>query len=287
VNSTTCPFEFIDLAKNFETEPPELDFVLPGFLAGTVGGLMSPGGVGKSTFALMVAIAIACGVDTIGLGLQRYGRVVMLAGEDPVEAIHHRMHALGAHLSLAQRGAVCEKLHITSCVGGAIDLTDERWFAQILEQAIDSRLLILDTLTRFHSLDENCASDAKKIMASMESIAAQTSCAILFLHHVNKSSAMSGMADLQQAARGSSVFVDNARWLGFVAGMTRDEAVKFGIAEDNRRRYIRWGISKQNYAPPREDSWLERRDGVLKSVTLTQTTKQISKLDRQIRRNHD
>jgi hypothetical protein len=32
----------------FQTEPPALDFVIPGFLSGTVGALYSPGGVGKS-----------------------------------------------------------------------------------------------------------------------------------------------------------------------------------------------------------------------------------------------
>jgi hypothetical protein len=52
-------FEFIDVADCFLTEPQPLDFVLPGFLAGTVGGLVSPGGVGKSTFALLASIAIA------------------------------------------------------------------------------------------------------------------------------------------------------------------------------------------------------------------------------------
>jgi hypothetical protein len=65
MSKTTCPFEFVNLKKRFEIEPPELDFVLPGFLAGTVGGLVSPGGVGKSTFALMVALTITNGEEAI------------------------------------------------------------------------------------------------------------------------------------------------------------------------------------------------------------------------------
>jgi hypothetical protein len=56
---TPAQFNFIDIGNCFSEEPPPLDFILPGFLAGTVGGLVSPGGVGKSTFALLVAIAIA------------------------------------------------------------------------------------------------------------------------------------------------------------------------------------------------------------------------------------
>jgi hypothetical protein len=61
-----CEFRFIDLANCFEIAPEPLDFVLPGFLAGTVGGLVSPGGVGKSTFALEICIAVACSVDVAG-----------------------------------------------------------------------------------------------------------------------------------------------------------------------------------------------------------------------------
>jgi|688.fasta_scaffold1958020_1 hypothetical protein len=61
MSKTTCPFEFVNLKKRFEIEPPELDFVL----AGTVGGLVSPGGVGKSTFALMVALTITNGEEAI------------------------------------------------------------------------------------------------------------------------------------------------------------------------------------------------------------------------------
>jgi RecA-family ATPase len=222
--------------------------------------------------------------NMLGLEIQKRGRVVILAGEDPDDAIHHRLHALGAHLSPVQRAAVVENLRIVPCIGMGVDLGDAEWLAKIEEQARGTRLMVLDTLTRFHSLDENNAGDAKKIMASMEGIASRTGCAILYLHHVNKSAAMGGMADLQQAARGSSVFVDNARWLAFVAGMTKNEAVTYGIKEADRGMHIRWNVSKQNYAAPRSDSWLKRHDGgVLKAIELKAGPQQMTKK----RRDHD
>lgn len=272
-------FRFIDVAKCFETPPLPLDFVLPGLLAGTVGGLTSAGGSGKSTFIIQAAAAIAdevAGADLLRLGLERHGRAVVLAAEDPDNVLHHRLHALGTHLSPAQRAALSERLNIAPCVGEDVDLHDSEWFAAIEEQAQDARLLVIDTLTKFHSLDENQACDAKKIMSSMEKIAARTGCAILYLHHVNKDSAMNGKADQQQAARGSSVFVDNARWLAFVAGMTKAEAEKYGIDEADRSMYIRWNISKQNYGAPRGDSWLKRHEGgILKAVELNVVRKSI------------
>uniref|UniRef100_UPI0027E46466 AAA family ATPase n=2 Tax=Pseudomonadota TaxID=1224 RepID=UPI0027E46466 len=49
----------IDLRAAFENEPPALDFIWPGFLAGTVGALVAPGATGKSFWALEAAMAIA------------------------------------------------------------------------------------------------------------------------------------------------------------------------------------------------------------------------------------
>jgi hypothetical protein len=69
------------------------------------------------------------------------------------------------------------------------------------------------------------------------------------------------MQELQQSARGSSVFVDNARWASFVASMTKQEAVKLKIEDEDRLKYVKWNVCKQNYSAPIKDLWLERKKG--------------------------
>ena len=60
-------FDFIDVTHCFANEPKPLDFIFPGGpLASTVCGLTSQGGLGKSTFALELCIAVACSVDALG-----------------------------------------------------------------------------------------------------------------------------------------------------------------------------------------------------------------------------
>ena len=96
----------IDLLAAFEQEPPALDFIWPGFLAGTVGALIAPGATGKSFWALEAAMAVACttpGGDLLQLAPARNGRVLYLAGEDPVPALVRRVHSIGQHLTLHQR----------------------------------------------------------------------------------------------------------------------------------------------------------------------------------------
>lgn len=102
----------LDIMAAFTNEPPELDFIWPGFLAGTVGALVAPGATGKSFFALEAAMSIACSVaggDLVGLAPAHTGRVVYLAGEDPQPALVRRVHAIGQHLNQSAREAIADR----------------------------------------------------------------------------------------------------------------------------------------------------------------------------------
>ena len=105
----------------------------------------------------------------------------------------------------------------------------------------------------------------------------------LDLHHVSKGSAREGQTDQQQAARGASALIDNARWCGFVAKMTEDEAARYSdrihdrnpkaIGSDRRGFFVRFGVSKQNYDATPLDQWYERREGgVLVPVDLVEVS---------------
>lgn len=60
---------------------------------------------------------------------------------------------------------------------------------------------------------------------------------------------------------GSSAFVDDARWASFLAGMTSKEAKELGYNDTERRRFVRWNISKHNYSAPLNDLWFKRGEG--------------------------
>jgi len=251
----------IDIDRCFSEKPLPLDFVLAGFVVGTVGLLTSPGGAGKSMLALQIATDIATGRDDLHLGVEKTGSVLFLAGEDPANVLHQRLHDLSLHFSPDDRHKISSRCDIRATLGVDTNIMSDRWFTWIKEQSKGRRLVVIDTLSRFHHLNENDARDAKQIMSRLEQISAEMNASILVLHHVSKASAMNGEGDAQQAARGSSVFVDNARWASFLAGMTPKEAKDKRIDESNRRKYVRWNISKQNYCAPVTDKWFERSHG--------------------------
>lgn len=269
----------IDMMSAFENAPPALDFIWPGFLAGTVGALVAPGATGKSFLALQAAMSIACSIaggDLVGFEPKHTGRVVYLAGEDPAPALVNRIHAIGQHLPPSARAAIAEQLTIEPIMGERMNVMDRRQLARLIERCADTRLVVLDTLSRIHQLDENSNGDMAQLIATLEHLAARTGASVLFLHHVSKGSARDGQADHQQAARGASALIDNARWCAFVARMSDEESERLSERNvdrtpinDRRRHFVRFGISKQNYEAAPLDRWYQRHEGgVLLPVRL-------------------
>lgn len=266
----------LDLMAAFTELPPPLDYVLPNMVAGTVGALVSPGGAGKSMLALQLAAQIAGGTDLLEVGELPTGPVVYLPAEDPPTAIHHRLHALGAHLTAEQRQAVADGLLIEPLIGKCPNIMSLDWFDALKRAAEGRRLMVLDTLRRFHIEEENASGPMAQVIGRMEAIAADTGCSIVFLHHANKGAAMMGTGDQQQASRGSSVLVDNIRWQSYLSGMTQAEAEELGVDRSQRGYFVRYGVSKANYGAPFQECWFRRHEGgVLKPAVLERQKRQL------------
>lgn len=276
----TSPF---DIQAAFTNPPPALDFVLPGFVAGTVGAVVGSGGVGKSMWAIQAAMEIACSaVNEILLRLcpAQHGKVIYLAGEDPLPVLHSRIHAMGACLSSAARADIADNFTLFPMMGRMFNIGNEAHLETLIRTADGARLLILDTLSRIYVGDENSNGAMAQVISKLEHVAVQTGAAVLFLHHISKGSAREGGGNTQQAARGASSLIDNARWCGNLTSMTDKEGEKFMVDGERypigaRHKYfVSFGVSKLNYSAPIEETWFERKDGgVLRPVKLTRYSK--------------
>lgn len=268
----------LDLKRSFENEPAPLDFIWPGFLAGTVGALFAPGATSKSFFALQAGIAIASGADMLGLGVERTGRVVYLGLEDREDILHHRAYAIGQRLTTEAREAAAERFDILSLYGDGLDIMTADDSKAIVEYCRETRLIIVDTFSRAHRLDENSNSDMARALSRLEWITRETGAGLLFLHHISKGAGRNGEGGDQHAARGASALTDNARYAAALSRMSAGMAAQLVdremalalIGEADRGRYVQLTIPKNNYAAPIADRWYRRgAGGVLTPVDLT------------------
>jgi hypothetical protein len=289
----------LDIGHALTNEPRPRDFSLPCLRAGTVGGLVSPGGAGKSMLAAQLALMVATGLDAVpGLrskpGWQnlKTGKVHYASfedgGEDAAARLYGIWKALGPKADEAAIEVAKDHLFVETLTGvRAPDLLDEdEWRDWVNITCVGKRLIVIDTLRMAHLGDENDSGQMARLMAVMQGAAMQSGAAILFLHHVSKGAALSGQGGAQQAARGSSVITDNARGQFFLSTMTEADTNEAGGslfdigapgklariplhgADDDgremRTRYVRFGVAKSNYSAPWPDVWLRREDhGVL------------------------
>lgn len=264
----------IDILSAFENDPPELQFVLPGLLRGTVGALVAPGASGKSFLALEIAASIAatpCNnelFDGFGINPKSRGGVLYLALEDPAVVLQRRLHSMGAHIPPAHRAALAFNLCIEPMLGAGLDLMDDQHIAWITQQATGRQLVVIDTLSRAHQLDENSNGDMALLLRRLEAVGAQSGAAVLFIHHISKGASRDAQGADQFAARGASVLIENARYAAYLSKMTEKEAEKWSeridgapLHSERASSFVRWGVSKQNYDVVPNDKWFKRSEG--------------------------
>ena len=267
--------------------PPKLDEVLPGLLAGTVGMLAGPGGIGKTMFELQLAVALAAGLgpydDLFGpdwSAVMPYApqRVVFVAAEETVEVIWNRVHQIV--FALNQRnvlppgmewstvlGHLHEHLHIYALGGGRrVELIDEslartRDVEDLRAIADGARLVILDPLRQFHLEDENNSAAMSGMVSALKWVAQRAKPAILVAHHTNRAAAQYGFSDSADAARGSSALTADVRWQLNMAVPTKELLKRHGVAEDQVSNHLVLHHAKGNYVAKAGPVLLRRTAG--------------------------
>ena len=256
-------FKKIDILAVVNGPKIVIDFVLPGLPKKTVGMIIAPGGTGKSMLSFSIAAGVAAAVNSAGLcGNKKTGKVSIFAAEDPDEIVKLRLQDFWATIPPDKRPLIAENLNIYPIIGQPIDLLDgDKTANDIIDAGQGSRLIMLDTLSRFHTGEENERKDAARVMRSLEKIAIETGSAVIVLHHTSKAAVLNGTGDMAEAGRGSSVFTNEARWIAFLKGMSENEANKHGITKDTAKSFVKFGCAKINYAQAFDEIWLKRGVG--------------------------
>jgi archaellum biogenesis ATPase FlaH/5S rRNA maturation endonuclease (ribonuclease M5) len=173
--------------------PPSYNWLVQGLICkGDTTLLVGEPNVGKSWISLSLAVAMADGAATwLGHTMNNHGKVLYVDEENPHDVVYHRLKQLGIQNH--------DNLRYLHRQGVRLD----RNFDKLLDEAItyEPTMIVLDSLTRFHTKDENNAGEMASLFNdSINVLCRETGAAVIILHHTNKSESTSSYVK----TRGSS-----------------------------------------------------------------------------------
>jgi len=258
-----------DTCDPFTVAIPRRPWCAPGYLMrGSVSVLSGQGAGGKSS--LVVALSIAC---ARGAAMGAFAPVSPLVvvnynTEDDQDEQRRRYSAAltAQHLTgdaIRNRVIRCGPHNVGTLferdanTGRIIPTAAMATLEALCEQS-GADVLICDPVAELHNADENDNTAMRAVVAAFRTLAQRLGIAVLLLHHDRKGNNAPGDMDRM---RGASAIAGAVRVMLTLTTMSQEEAEKFGIPADQRRRHFRIDGAKSNYAPAQDAEWW-RLDGV-------------------------
>jgi hypothetical protein len=234
------------------------------FLRGTVACLVAPGGVGKSTLIAGTALAMAIGRALLGKTVWDGPKRVWLWNlEDSKDELDRSIQATAKHFGIC-RVEIEGRLFVDSAMEGAglctaVELNGnfkllapvyDALTAELIDRGVD--MLVVDPFVSSHEVEENANSKIDKIAKAWGRVAQDANCVIVLVHHTSKA----GAGDVTAlSARGAVALINAARSALVINRMDSEQADRFGIPADERRRYFNVQDDKHNRAPAEKADW--------------------------------
>lgn len=221
----------MDLDEFLTTGNPHIDWLVPGLIpkksANIIGGMQ---GLGKSWMTLDLAIEMAHGGGHwLGMFPVEGGAVLYIDEESADQLLRFRLKKL-----MAGKGYGALKHRVKLCVNKGLNLSDGRSVDRLREllTEVKPKLVIIDSLIRSHTADENSATEMKKVFRTVKFLMEEFDTTFVFIDHERKPSQFDTASS--QRLRGSSekgAFIDTLISLRAQAGNL--------VVEHSKSRYAK------------------------------------------------
>jgi hypothetical protein len=236
------------------------DFVYGNLLlSGYITTLISPGGVGKSTLSLTMAISVALGRKLLDeYEVPKSRNVLLLNNEDDKDELSRRIAAIcgfyGISLSelkgkLFVRSGYEKPVMVVSDNGHGAEEAEH--FSHLVEfcQENEVGVIVADPYVSFHNLAENDNALQNLVVKGFRKLCHQTQASMLLVVHTRKgggdSEAHAGDAE---HLRGASSIKDGARIAFTTARMSSNTAKDLGIPKEIANSLVRIDDAKMNFS---------------------------------------
>lgn len=239
-------------------EPPEAiparEWIIRGLMIRRhISILVAPGGSGKSLLSAQWAIALAIGMSWGGWSPVKAEKVLLINAEDDGDEMRRRIHAACQVMNINPRDLMGRLFLADDPRSIVVAKTnkDKVVVATPLADAIRKTVedngigvVVVDPFAETFEGDENSNSEVKWAAAIWRSVARETSCSVMLVHHTPKYA--KGMAGDADAARGAGALVNSARIVSTLFTMTEEEAKLFAIKPEDAYHYVRFDDAKAN-----------------------------------------
>jgi hypothetical protein len=237
----------------------------PHYIRQFVSVVISTGGTGKSSLAIVEALAMASGTPLLGIQAIKRQRVWYWNGEDPLDELHRRFAAAIKRYGLTYDD-LGDRLFVSSGRARPIIIAQEDklpahaneavidgLIAVIRQHAID--VVIIDPFVSCHRVNENDNAAIERVTKAWSHIAECANCAVMLVHHSRKPNGNEITVD---DGRGASALLAAARSARVINTMSSREAAVAEIPEHQRRSYFQADIGKANLTrPPEAADWFK------------------------------
>ena len=265
-NGADTAAEYVQFASpitdaEFDRPPPPIPRIGFGFVRRVVNGMVAPGGVGKTSTALAMGLAIASGRNFLaGSGadhrraVQKHVPVLFANWEDDRDQLLRQVHGNIKRYGIT-KAELDGRFFLYSGAGKSMGLVEMRngvavetpYADTIIAECkrVGAGVVFLDPMKGLHNVPENDNSMMDVVMITLTRIAIEANVAVVIVHHAIKR-AVAGDGD---SWRGGSSQHSRLRVMLTVATMTKEEARDLQIPEAHRFQYIRVDSGKENLSP--------------------------------------
>lgn len=238
---TATPFAFPDPAAI-----PRRKWLLGKYMQrGEITAIIAPGGVGKTTFEIGLAVSMASGADLFDRHLHEGAlRVWCWNLEDDRDELTRQFTAAAMQHGLAPDRfgdrLLVDGLDQSLCT--AIETPNGAQLVQPVYDAVTREIirrgvdvLMIDPFVSSHAVNENDNGAIDAVAKAWKQVAQRCDCAIVLVHHTRKTG---GNAVTAEDVRGASSLSGAVRTLLALNPMREDEASRFAIVDPVERRSL-------------------------------------------------
>jgi hypothetical protein len=227
-----------------------------------VSGVVSMGGVGKTSEVQVEVVAMITGRDLLGVKPKRAYCVWYINLEDPRDEIDRRFAAIFKHYKITPKDLGNRLFTDSGREKNFVIAREDRKNGLIFDRNVIAdisntiaqngiEVIVIDPFVNCVQCGENDNNTMARIVEAWATLAEKHDCAIVLVHHVRKGASGRDGYTVEDA-RGAGAMINSCRSVRVLNTMTKEEGERAGV--ERHRSYFRIDGGKVNLVPPPEDS---------------------------------